>query len=174
MYNPYQHAAQLGLTVLWKKLSGTLMGYYDHSERTIWVDEDLNFRQAKCTIAHEIVHAEFSDTEEQMGHEIFGPKMELRCDKIAAKRLIFTPQLVDAMREYDDPRIWCAELCVMPWALDHFLEDLTPQERIYLEKATGRTLPTLTLQEREDEAVALDDAGHLHLVDEANPSPIEE
>lgn len=173
MYNPYQHAAQLGVTIRWKKLSGTLMGYYDHETLTIWVDEALNFRQQKCTIAHEIVHAEFADTEEQRSHEIYGPKMELRCDKIAAKRLVFTPQLIDAMREYEDPKAWCAELCVMPWVLDHFLEDLTPQERIHLEKATGRNLPTRTLQEREEEAVALDAAGHLHLVDEATPSPTE-
>lgn len=168
MYNPYQHASALGITIKWEKLDGTLMAYYDHDKTTIWVHEALNFRQQKCAIAHEIVHAEFADTAEQMSHEVYGKKMELRCDKIAAKRLVYTPQLIEAMREYDVPKAWCAELCIMPWVLDHFFEDLTPQERIHLEEQTGRVLPTLTLQERDNLSVDVDEQGHLHLIDQEN------
>lgn len=83
------------------------------------------------------MHAEFED---DLGGipEHWVSKIEKRCDRIAAKRLIVWPQLVDTIKTYDDPATWCAELSVMPWVLENFFRDLTPQERVRLEEETGR------------------------------------
>lgn len=150
MYNPYQHASELGVAVKWGNLGETVQGFYDHQQNTIWLSEALGFREARCVLAHEIVHAEFTDT----GLEADKASVELRCDKIAASRLIYIPQLMKAMVEVPEARYWCAELGVMPWVLKHYLQDITPQERIDLQKHTGRVLEVQTLQER------LADAGH--------------
>lgn len=138
MYNPYQHAYELGINVAWAKLSPGLRGYYDHPTKTIWLDETLTNRVAHCTLGHEIVHAEFEDVMDDM-NEIARAKTEKRCDKIAAKRLVVWPQLVDAIKISDDPMYWVAELGIMPWVLENFFADLTPQERIRLEQETGKS-----------------------------------
>lgn len=144
MYNPYQHAAELGVQVRWAVLDKRVQGFYEHDEQTIWLSESLTFREARCVLAHEIVHAEFAD----QGASAASEKVELRCDKIAASRLIYIPQLIRAMSEYEDIKAWCAELCVMPWVLEHYLQDITPQERIDLQQRTGRRFPVLRLDER--------------------------
>lgn len=41
MYNPYQHAYELGIKVAWGRLDPTLRGYYDHDTKTIWLSETL-------------------------------------------------------------------------------------------------------------------------------------
>lgn len=138
VYNPYQHAYDLGVKVAWGKLPAGLRGYYDHPTRTIWLREDLTVRVAHCVLAHEIVHAEFEDEFDSVP-EAWRAKAEKRCDKIAAKRLVIWPQLVDAIKASEDPATWCAELSVMPWVLENFFADLTPQERIRLEEETGRS-----------------------------------
>lgn len=144
MYNPYQHAAELGVTVRWGSLGANVQGFYDHAANTIWLNEALGFREARCVLAHEIVHAEFAGT----GQEADKESVELRCDKIAASRLIYIPQLMQVMVEVEDARYWCAELGVMSWVLKHFLQDLTPQERLDVQKHTGRVLEVQTLAER--------------------------
>lgn len=144
MYNPYQHASELGITVKWAKLDKGVQGFYEHAKNTIWLSVALTFREARCVLAHEIVHAEFED-EKPGGQD---EKVELRCDKIAASRLIYIPQLIKAMKDSANPKDWCAELTVMPWVLEHFLQDITPQERIDLQNLTGKELPVLTLEQR--------------------------
>lgn len=138
MYNPYQHAYELKVTIRWSKLPPDIRGYYDHATRTIWLREDLTVRVAHCVLAHEIVHAEFDDNMNGIP-DTWRAKIEQRCDTIAAKRLIVWPQLVDAIKAFGDPRAWVAELGIMPWVLENFFRDLTPQERLHLEKETGRT-----------------------------------
>lgn len=126
------------MEVKWDKLPPNLRGFYDHSTRTIWLREDLTVRVAHCVLAHEIVHVEFEDDMDGLPEHLV-LKFERRCDKIAAKRLVAWPQLVDAIKTYDDPRAWVAELSVMPWVLENFFQDLTPQEKIRLEEETGRS-----------------------------------
>lgn len=138
MYNPYQHAYELGINVAWGKLSPGLRGYYDHITKTIWLSESLSNRVAHCTLAHEIVHAEYEDEMDGLS-EATKAKIEKRCNKIAAQRLVVWPQLVDAIKTFDDPRSWVAELGVMPWVLENFFADLTPQKRIRLEQETGKS-----------------------------------
>lgn len=137
MYNPYQHAYELKVTIRWSKLPPDIRGYYDHATRTIWLREDLTVRVANCVLAHEIVHAEFGDDMDSIP-DTWQEKVERRCDKIAAQRLIAYPQLVDAIKLSDDPRVWCAELNIMPWVLENYLADLTPQERIRIERDSQR------------------------------------
>lgn len=144
MYNPYQHAYDLKLNVAWGLLDPGLRGYYDHTTKTIWLSKYLTDRVSRCTLAHEIVHAEFEDEVDDLT-ETQRAKMEKRCNSIAAKRLVVWPQLVEAIKTYEDPRAWVAELSVMPWVLENFFNDLTPQERVQLEKETGRTNIDYTL-----------------------------
>lgn len=132
------------MTVKWGKLPNNLRGYYDNATRTIWLREDLSVRVAHCVLAHEIVHAEFEDDLEGIS-EAWVAKIEKRCDKIAAKRLVVWPQLMESIKAYDDPAVWCSEMSVMPWVLENFFADLTPQERVKLEEDAGRALPTRTI-----------------------------
>ncbi len=138
MYNPYQHAYELGITVAWGELRPGIRGYYDHATKTIWLSKYLSDRVARCTLAHEIVHAEYEDEMDGLS-ESWRAKIEKRCDSMAAKRLVVWPQLVEAIKLHEDPRAWVAELSIMPWVLENFFADLTPQERLRLEKETGRS-----------------------------------
>lgn len=58
----YQIAENAELNIIETPLNDDEMGYYDDSTHTILLDNTLNDRQKKCTLAHELVHAKHHDS----------------------------------------------------------------------------------------------------------------
>jgi hypothetical protein len=77
------HADQLGVKLVEYPLPKGYCGFYLHPQRTICLDSNLNQRQYRCTLQHELIHAEFNDD----GCTPTG-KPELRARRETALRLI--------------------------------------------------------------------------------------
>lgn len=120
-YDPWEHAHRLELVVH----RGTLSSpdhdgeYYDR-ERLVMLRRGLTWRQERCVLAHEIVHAEYRDRPTTDPH--VHAKREARCDRIAAHRLIHPEQLQRTMREYRDAGDWCLELDITADLLQVYLD----------------------------------------------------
>lgn len=86
-YDPFMHAALLGLTASWERMDGpSVWGYYVHTERTVVLNYQLSSLQSRSTMAHEVQHALHGDV--PMLH---GPKhdaRERRTECLAAAMLI--------------------------------------------------------------------------------------
>lgn len=140
MYNPYSHASELGIEVKHVQFSGRLIGYYDHAIRTIYISSALSLVYAACVLAHELVHALYEDSPEDMKNTRYREQAERRCDDIAAKNLMPETKLIDVLTRYENPDSWYEAMCVMPWVLKNYLANLNPTQRAYLESVTGRDL----------------------------------
>lgn len=57
----YQIAENAGLNIIETPLNDDEMGYYDDSTHTILLDNTLNDRKKRCTLAHELIHAKHHD-----------------------------------------------------------------------------------------------------------------
>lgn len=146
MYNPYAHASQAGIEVKHVQFSDRILGYYDHAVRTIYVSSTLSLVYAACVLAHELVHALYEDTAEEMRDKRYREQAERRCDQIAANNLMPEGKLIETLRRYEDPDSWYEAMCVMPWVLKTYLENLTPTQRAYLEAKTGRDLSSANIE----------------------------
>ena len=159
MYNPYAHASQVSVDVKHVKFSDRLLGYYDHAARTIYIASTLSLVYAACVLAHELIHAIYEDTAEEMRNPRYRQQAEKRCNHIAALNLMPETRLIDTLRRYEDPDSWYEAMCVMPWVLKTYLENLTPTQRAYLESKTGRDLSSVNIETPISWAV--DDCGRL-------------
>lgn len=119
MYNPFTHADDIGLHVIYGEPGEGLAGRYDHPTRTAIIRDGMSYRAQRSTLAHEIVHAEHGDQDTH--DDVWHAKREKRCDQIAAHRLI-TPDDLERMRGIEDTAEWCRELDVLPWVVETFLE----------------------------------------------------
>lgn len=118
-YNPWEHAAQLGLIVRRTPALGTL-GLYEHGH--IWVRDNLTRRVEKSVLTHEIAHA-------LHGHEptkdpVLHARNEHVADRDAARRLIDVDDLARCAAMSDDLGAWALELDVTGWILTARLHDL--------------------------------------------------
>lgn len=108
-YDPWQHADALALTIDVTTLPPRRRGQYLHHERRILLSERLTQRESRCTLTHEVAHAEVGDTP-----TLFGPlhwRQERRARRTAATRLIDEAALLRACRMYDgDHRLIANEL----------------------------------------------------------------
>ncbi|MEX3610032.1 ImmA/IrrE family metallo-endopeptidase [Rothia sp. LK2588] len=84
MYDPDRHAIQLGLRVIEGDPGRGRRGLWV-GNKTIIIRGDLTAIQRRCTIAHEIVHAEYDPP---FVPQYLSAKAEARADRIAASRLI--------------------------------------------------------------------------------------
>ena len=82
-YEPFQHAESLNIDVHWEELPHNIHGLW--SGTAIIIDPRCNTVQTRCTLAHEIVHAEL---DQPLLHKHYAARIEARCDRIAATRLI--------------------------------------------------------------------------------------
>lgn len=119
MYDPWQHAAKLGLSVRHVPSLDTL-GLYADGE--IWLRGGLACRVERCVLAHEIAHA-------LHGHEptndpVLYARNELAADRHAARQLIDEDDLRRAAAATSDMGVWALELDVTGWILQARLEDL--------------------------------------------------
>lgn len=119
-YDPWDHAHQMGFRIERRTLS-----HPDHlaechlEQRLILVKPGLTYRVERCEVGHENVHVEFGDLPIPEGLEL--RKRELRCDRIAAERLINPDRLARAMIEHADPASWCLELDITARMLRTYL-----------------------------------------------------
>lgn len=118
IYNPWEHADQLGLRVI--------EGDPGQGNRGLWAGNGLIILQphqtqlkARCTLSHEIVHAQYDPP--LIPHHL-SPKAEARADRIAAQRLINADEYLRLARIYrDNPAQLAYELSVTPKILNAYI-----------------------------------------------------
>jgi hypothetical protein len=106
-----------------------LLGVTDHGSRTILVAAGQTQRQRRCTVAHEIAHAERAPF--PGGHSDYEERI---VDQLAARRLIPFDALLDACRWAHNLHELADELWVDEATVRVRLEHLHPSERIKLKE----------------------------------------
>ena len=86
----------LDLTIRTSQLPAGLMGLWDESTRTLWLDEGLSPPERRCTLVHELVHAERGDV--PCGDSALDARQERRVEREAARRLVGFGELIDVLR----------------------------------------------------------------------------
>lgn len=109
LYDPRQHAADLGIPIVEHPLRADL-GRYIPALHTILIRPRMRAALDRSVIAHEIVHAERREC--QTGVPILDLRMERNADTTASLRLIGEDQLIDLMQWSPDPGRWAVELSV--------------------------------------------------------------
>lgn len=118
LYNPWEHADQLGLRVIEGDPGEGNRGLWA-GNHTIILKPQLTTLQARCTLAHEIVHAQYDPP--LIPHHL-SPKAEARADRIAAQRLINSDEYLRLARIYrDNPAQLAYELGVTPKILNAYI-----------------------------------------------------
>ncbi|GAA3581309.1 hypothetical protein GCM10022198_00540 [Klugiella xanthotipulae] len=105
LYDPWEHAASLGITVVYYPLR-TSKGMWVPERRMIFLRSQQRAFVERCVLAHELAHAENGDP---TGHH---PRYEARANRIAAERLINPRDLSELVRVYSDGDQICRELGV--------------------------------------------------------------
>lgn len=119
MYDPFKHAASLGLAVRHVPHLETVGLYTDNH---IYLREGLNRRTERCVLAHEISHAVHGD--EPTKDPALYARRELRADREAAQWLIPDHALADCAAVTEDIGQWALELDVTGWILEARLKEL--------------------------------------------------
>jgi hypothetical protein len=128
--NPWHQLTELGVNVAWVRMDGVL-GAYFHDLKTIALDPDMNQAQRRCTVVHELGHAERGFVPV---NQTLTAREELWIDQAAAHRLIDIVDLGNALCEADDHN-WegvAGQLWVDTDTLRTRLQHLHPSERAYL------------------------------------------
>lgn len=109
-YDPYDHAAQLGVDV--QISSDHLLEQHDADglwfprRHMILLRSGLSATSERCILAHEIAHC-------VMGHHDSRPKHEVLADRYAAEQLVDRPRLIRLMVERPGHyAVWSNELTV--------------------------------------------------------------
>lgn len=79
------------------RLSDLHMGLYDDTARVIWLDNRLTLGERRCTLAHELVHAEYRDRPLVTESDATRTAREARVDKLVAVRLISLQQVAEVL-----------------------------------------------------------------------------
>ncbi|WP_443095849.1 ImmA/IrrE family metallo-endopeptidase [Rothia koreensis] len=122
MYNPEDHAHQLGLRVVYGDPGPGRNGIYLHDCLTIIIRATLTTRGKRCTLAHEIVHHEYGD--EPTTDPVWHAKRETRRDRIATQRLMKNtdPTITAGITDMAE---WCRAYDVLPWVITTHLKEKT-------------------------------------------------
>jgi len=103
-YDPYEHAAALGVRVIHRPLTtGTGLWVPDH--RVVFIQERMHAVHDRSTLAHELGHAD-------LGHRDSRPKHEVMADRYAAENMVDPDELLDLMKWSPDPSRWANEMSV--------------------------------------------------------------
>ncbi|WP_237196938.1 ImmA/IrrE family metallo-endopeptidase [Rothia nasimurium] len=122
MYDPYQHAHELGVTIIHTNPGPGLNGLYTGKHNgapTIHLRPGLTTREERSVLAHELVHVEHDD--QPTADHAWSARRERRCDRIAAQRLINRDHLIQLAATYPDKGVWAIELGVTGYLLDTYL-----------------------------------------------------
>lgn len=98
MYDPYEHAEALGITVIHRNIR-TENGRWYPQHNLIVIREGLRRVHDRSALAHEIAHA-------LLGHHDDRPKHEVQADRLAAENLIDLDECRELMKWTPD----CARL----------------------------------------------------------------
>lgn len=105
-YDPWEHAALLGIPIIFRDLPDPAMvACYSHEHRAVFVRTGLLGAVERCAVAHEIVHFEHGDVGEDAAQEE-------RADRISARRLIRPRRIRELSRLTEDPAAMALELRV--------------------------------------------------------------
>jgi hypothetical protein len=119
--------------------SDSVRGWGDYRDGVIRVHTTLVQAEARCTLAHEIVHHEHRD--DILGYCGVGwldTRLERQVHATAARRLIIVPELADALLWSDDPDEIAEQLVVDARTLYARVLDLEPAEYDDIHKRLGR------------------------------------
>lgn len=118
-YDPYEHARQVGATVIWADPGAGRLGLTIGT--LIVLRPGRPSREERCTLAHEIVHVEHEDWPVQ--DHAWHARREARCDRIAAARLIDPVRFQEVTTWTDDPGAWAVELRVTRRILEAYIKE---------------------------------------------------
>ena len=115
-------------------LLGTgVMGLWHESTNTVWLDVGLTAAERRCTLAHELVHAERGDV--PCGDAVLDVRQEHRVEREAARRLVSWPALLEVSRWARTPVEAAEALDVDLPTLRARIAGLTPREHEVLRRA---------------------------------------
>lgn len=129
-YHPWRHLRDRAVDVRFADLRPHRLGCWDPDTQVIWLDRSLGQVGRRCTLAHELVHAERND--EACGTEWHEEKQERLVDREAARRLISLDALVDALLWTLDDAELADELWVDLDTLRTRRDALSTIERAYI------------------------------------------
>jgi hypothetical protein len=104
MYDPYQHAEELGVTVLHRPIR-TAHELWLPERNVVVVRSGLRRIHDRSALAHGLAHA-------ALGHPDDRPKHEVQADRYAANRLVNEDEAVAVLRWTEDPARIALELGV--------------------------------------------------------------
>lgn len=121
-----QHQAEsLGVVVRTVPLPKGVCGAYFKEYKTIALDDTLQPHQLRCTLCHELIHAEYEDTTPNAYEE-------RRARKLAASRLIYLDDYIEAENVYEGSFLLMArELDVTKQVLEDYRELVLPQMHFF-------------------------------------------
>lgn len=125
-YDPWKHAADLGLRVVERRLTGWRWGEFEHVRRVVYLDPRLLAIEARSVVAHEVVHAIHGDV--YVGDEVADDALEARTRRLTALQLIDPIEYSAAACMNEDSTWWGlprrlalgARLRVIPEVVDDF------------------------------------------------------
>ncbi|MEV5720855.1 hypothetical protein AB0L41_43910 [Amycolatopsis mediterranei] len=120
--------------------SDSVRGWGDYRDGVIRVHTTLVQVEARCTLAHEIVHHEHRD--DILGYCGVGwldTRLERQVHAAAARRLIIVPELADALLWSDDPNEIAEQLVVDTRTLYTRVIDLERVEHDDVYRRLGRS-----------------------------------
>lgn len=138
-WNPWHEVGQLAeisVNTRWLLPDGQY-GAYDESRKTIYLCASLTQRERRCTLTHELLHAQRG---QPAGDQWLIDKEERAVDALGARLLIELDALIDALA-------WCQGLAGLEcadelWAdldtLSVRIATLTDTERLHLEREMRR------------------------------------
>jgi len=127
-----------GLVVRAGRLAPGVMGLWHQPSRTVWLDSRLVGPERRCTLVHELVHAERGDV--PCDDEVLEARQERRVEREAARRLVGLGALAEALRWSEDVREVAEILDVDTATLDMRIESLTTDDRRSLRAVLGADL----------------------------------
>lgn len=105
---------QLGVEVVSDDLPGNVVGYFDHRNKTIYVDSSLSAIQFLSTVMHELGHAFYR-------HDACRPRWEQEASIWAARQMIDESDFLDAAAMFEGSVAVANELGVLPRDVDFYV-----------------------------------------------------
>lgn len=136
-YHPWDHAAELGVHIVFDDLDDDCLGHWDSTTRTITLARGLTQRQRRAVLAHECEHA--SNDDRPLLDAVLHARRERATDAVAARRLIPVARLVEALRWTGNERELADELWVDVHTVRVRLAGLTRAERRAVEEGLRRS-----------------------------------
>ena len=132
-YHPWQHAAELGVSVVFMPLEDDLLGCWAPDTRTIYLQPDLDQATRRSTLTHELIHAVRGDepcitTELEL-------RQEAQVEAAAAVLLIPLDDLTSALRWCRDEVELAEELWVDEQIVRTRLDNLSHLEKAFIDHA---------------------------------------